>query len=129
MSASRISNKVLHRLLYSDELASYPNSSLIRKFSKTWSKYQVLSSTPQTDEGILAPQEKTAGASSVLRDPQSSNQRAAASGKGIGYIDDGGNDPGTPLKVKDGQNGESQSGTHGAKRSNQKVSRAANMMA
>ena len=39
MSASRISNKVLQRLLYSDDLASYPNSSLIRKFSKTFSKY------------------------------------------------------------------------------------------
>lgn len=33
---------MLHRLLYSDELASYPNSTLIRKFSKTFSKYQIL---------------------------------------------------------------------------------------
>lgn len=102
MSASRISNKVLHRLLYSDDLASYPNSSLIRKFSKTFSKYQVLSSTPQADEGILAPQDKTAGPSSILRDPQSSNQRTAAGGANMGYADDGGHDPGTPFKTKDG---------------------------
>ena len=89
--------------------------------------------TPQADEGILAPQDKTAGASSILRDPQSSNQRTAAGGANMGYADDGGNDPGTPFKAKDGSNAEGQhhalAGTHGAKRSNQKVSRAANVMA
>ena len=133
MSTSRISNKILHRLLYSDELASYPNSTLIRKFSKTFSKYQILNQMPQANESIVAAQEKAPAPSSIaLREQQSSNQSINGMSGTTGDFDDRANDQSTPLKevsTHTGGQASQQSGPHGAKRSNQKFNRAANMMA
>lgn len=131
-STSRVSNKVLHRLLYSDELASYPNNTLIRKFSKTFSKYQVLNQMTPASESIAA-QEKTPAPSSIaLREQQSSNQSINGMSGAAGDFDDRANDQSTPLKevsTHAGGQASQQSGQHGVKRSNQKFNRAANMMA
>ena len=50
--ASRLSNKILHKLLFSDEIAPYP----MKRFQKTVSKHQVIY---QTANGQSQPQAET----------------------------------------------------------------------
>lgn len=98
-SASRISNKMLHRLLYSDELAAYPNSTLIRKFSKTFSKHQILNQAPSASENMPVAQEKSPAPSAIaLREQQSSNHSINGASGAAGDLDDQANDQSTPLK-------------------------------
>jgi len=99
MPASRISNKILHRLLYSDELAAYPNNSLIRKFSKTFSKHQILSQMTQASDSMAGAQDKSSTPSMMaLREGQSSNQSINGGGGTVADFEDQHADQGSALK-------------------------------